>query len=136
MTVGLLLITHNDIGAALLSTASRMLGGCPLEARALAVREDSEPDELKVRAQEMAEQIDQGEGVLVLTDLFGSTPSNVANALQTGPGRRVLAGVNLSMMVRLLNYPTLSLSDLAAKGLSGGRDGIMLCPVRRGGDGS
>ena len=130
MTVGLLLITHNDIGSALLTTASRMLGGCPLEARTLAVTEDSEPDELRARAREMAEQIDQGEGVLVLTDLFGSTPANVANALQSAPGRRVLAGVNLSMMVRVLNYPTLSLSDLAAKALSGGRDGVMLCPDR------
>lgn len=130
MSVGLLLVTHNDIGAALLRTASRMLGKCPLEARALAVTEDSEPNELRTRAQEMAEQLDTGEGVLVLTDLFGSTPSNVANALQTGSGRQVLAGVNLSMLVRVLNYPHLSLSDMAAKALSGGRDGVLLCPNR------
>ena len=129
MTVGLLLITHNDIGAALLSTASRMLGDCPLEARTLSIAEDCEPNVLQARAQDIAGQLDTGEGVLVLTDLFGSTPSNIANALHGG-GRRVLAGVNLPMLVRVLNYPTLSLTDMAAKALSGGRDGVLQCPDR------
>jgi PTS system mannose-specific IIA component len=130
MSVGLLLITHNDIGAALLHTASRMLGRCPLAARALAVTEECKPDRLRVEAQALVEQLDTGEGVLVLTDLFGSTPSNIANTLQTSCERRVLAGVNLSMLVRVLNYPALSLADMADKALSGGRDGVLLCPNR------
>jgi len=128
MTVGLLLITHNDIGSALLETASRMLGECPLPARALGITEDCEPGELRAQAQRIAEQIDTGDGVLVLTDLFGSTPSNIANRLRIGSGRRVLAGVNLSMVVRVLNYPALSLAEMADKALSGGRDGILVCP--------
>jgi PTS system ascorbate-specific IIA component len=134
MTVGLLLITHNDIGSALLSTASRMLGRCPLQARTLAVTENCEPDRLRTLAQELAEQIDCGDGVLVLTDIFGSTPANIANALQDVSGRKVLAGVNLSMLVRVLNYPSLSLPDMAAKALSGGRDGILMCPGLNEGD--
>jgi len=132
MSVGLLLITHNGIGAALLDTASRMLGGCPLEARTLAVTEDCEPDEIKRHALAIADQIDTGEGVLVLTDLFGSTPCNIANALGAGARRRVLAGVNLSMIVRVLNYPALPLADMTAKALSGGRDGVLICPDRDG----
>jgi PTS system ascorbate-specific IIA component len=130
MTVGLLLITHNDIGSALLATATGMLGECPLQALTLAVTEDSEPDRLRSRAREMAEQIDTGEGVLVLTDMFGSTPSNIANGLQIDSRHRVLAGVNLSMLVRVLNYPALCLTDLAAKALSGGKDGVLICPDR------
>lgn len=130
MTVGLLLITHNEIGSALLGTASRMLGSCPLEARALAITENSEPDQLRTRAQAMAEHIDTGEGVLVLTDMYGSTPANIANGLRNGSGLRVLAGVNLSMLVRVLNYPSLPLTEMAAKALSGGRDGVLLCPGR------
>ena len=133
MTVGLLIITHNDIGSALLATASKILGECPLQARALAVTEDSEPDQLRSRAREIAQQIDTGAGVLVLTDMFGSTPSNIASGLQLGSGYRVLAGVNLSMVVRVLNYPALSLVDLAAKALSGGKDGVLICPARVGG---
>lgn len=134
MSVGLLLITHNDIGDALLHTASRMLGECPLEARTLAVTEDRDRDELRSEAQGIAEKLDTGDGVLVLTDLYGSTPSNIANDLIRGSGRRVLAGVNLSMVVRVLNYPSLSLPDIAAKALSGGLDGILLCPDRDAGD--
>jgi PTS system ascorbate-specific IIA component len=130
MTVGLLLITHNDIGSQLLATASSMLGECPLHARALAVTVDSEPEGLRARAREIAEQIDTGDGVLVLTDMFGSTPSNIANELQIGSKHRVLAGVNLSMVVRVLNYPALSLTDLATKALSGGKDGVLICPSR------
>jgi len=114
MSVGLLLITHNDIGTALLHTASRMLGDCPLQTQALAITEDCSPEELRDQAQAMAEELDTGEGVLVLTDLYGSTPSNI---------------VNLSMIVRVLNYPGLSLADLADKALSGGRDGILPCPA-------
>jgi PTS system ascorbate-specific IIA component len=130
MTVGLLIITHNDIGAALLETATRVMGKCPLPARTLSVREESEPDLLRKQARELAERLDSGEGVLVLTDLFGSTPANIASCLQDQAGRRVLAGINLSMLVRLLNYPALSLAELAEKALTGGRDGVLSCPCR------
>jgi PTS system mannose-specific IIA component len=130
MSVGLLLVTHNDIGAAILSTASRMLGNCPLQALALAVTEDCKPDELRIQARAMAAQVDTGDGVLVLTDIYGSTPSNIANSLPTGSGQRVLAGINPSMVVRVLNYAALPLADLAEKAFSGGRDGVLLCPDR------
>ena len=96
----------------------------------LAIREDSEPEQLRTRAQEMAEQIDTGDGVLVLTDIYGSTPANIANGLRNGSGLLVLAGVNLSMLVRVLNYPALPLPEMAAKALSGGRDGVLMCPDR------
>ena len=127
MSVGLLLITHNDIGSSLLETAARMLGGCPINARTLAVRDDSARDLLADRARNMAQDLDSGDGVLVLADLFGSSPANIANSLQ-GAGRiRVLTGVNLPMPVRVLNYPNLPLAEMADKALSGGRDGVLLC---------
>ena len=129
MSVGLLIITHNDIGASLLTTATRMLGTCPLPARALAVTEDSERASLEVHALGMAEELDMGDGVLVLTDLFGSTPANIARSLQAHPAVRVLTGVNLPMLVRVLNYPSLPLADIAVKAESGGRDGVLLCPA-------
>jgi PTS system ascorbate-specific IIA component len=128
MSVGLLIITHGGIGASLLETATRMLGGCPLRARTLAVVQESERDALVEEAHRMAEAIDAGEGVLVLTDMFGSTPANVARALMDRPEVRVLAGINLPMLVRVLNYPVLPLAEMAAKAESGGRDGVLLCP--------
>lgn len=126
MSVGLLIITHNGIGAALLAAASRMLGRCPVSAETLGITEEGERDRLIDEARAMAARLDSGDGVLVLTDLFGSTPANIANALQ-GQGVRVVTGVNLPMLVRVLNYCTLSLAELAQKGASGGRDGVVLC---------
>lgn len=128
MSVGLLLITHNDIGSALLDTAARMLGGCPVRAEALAVTEGADPDLLLRQARRLGARLDTGDGLLVLTDLFGSTPANIAGALTERTGVRVLAGVNLPMLVRVLNYPDLTLAELAKKALSGGRDGVLLCP--------
>ncbi|MCU0833234.1 MAG: PTS fructose transporter subunit IIA [Chromatiaceae bacterium] len=131
MSVGLLIVTHNTIGSALLETATKMLGACPLRAETLEITEYMEPDLLLGQARAMAAALDSGDGVLVLTDLYGSTPANIARAL-AGEHVRVLAGVNLPMLVRVLNYAALPLSELVDKGLSGGRDGI-LCAADAGG---
>jgi PTS system ascorbate-specific IIA component len=130
VSVGLLLITHNDIGSSLLEAATRMLGRCPLKAETLAVTDETARELLAEQAQHMAEELDAGDGVLVLTDLFGSSPANIANALEGRCGLCVLAGVNLPMLVRILNYPALPLSEMVGKALSGGRDGVLLCPCR------
>lgn len=130
MSVGLLLITHNDIGASLLETATRMLGRCPLRAETLAVTDDDARDLLALEAQRMASDLDSGQGVLVLTDLFGASPANIANALDARGGLCVLSGVNLSMLVRVLNYPDLPLAAIAEKALSGGREGVLTCSRR------
>jgi mannose PTS system EIIA component len=127
MSVGLLLITHNDIGAALLATVVRMLGICPLPAHALTVTDDADRDALRVAAIDLAAQLDQGDGVLVLTDLYGSSPANIAAALQDRPRVLAVAGVNLPMLVRVLNYPDLPLDALADKALNAGREGVMRC---------
>ena len=127
MSIGLLIITHNQIGGELLDTAVNMLGYCPLLAESLALRTDSNPDRIRARAQQLAAELDQGDGVLVLTDMFGSTPSNIANSLEREGHVSVVSGINLPMLVRVLNYPHLSLAGLTAKALSGGSDGILDC---------
>jgi mannose PTS system EIIA component len=127
MSVGLLLITHNEIGAALLATVARMLGSCPLSARALAVTDEADRDGLHAAARELAAELDQGDGVLVLTDIFGSSPANIAAALQERPRVLAVAGVNLPMLVRVLNYPLLPLEALVEKALSAGREGVVPC---------
>jgi PTS system ascorbate-specific IIA component len=127
MSVGLLLITHNHIGGELLSTATRMLGSCPLAAEAMAVSEQDDPDELRAAALRSVEMLDAGDGVLVLTDLYGATPYNIAAALCQHDGVCILSGVNLPMLVRVLNYPGLALADLTEKALSGGHDGVFIC---------
>lgn len=126
MKVGLLLITHERIGEALLETATGMLELCPLRTALLEAHQDGEPREMLEQARNIVQALDEGAGVLVLTDMFGSTPSNVAGAL-SGEKVAVVAGLNLPMLVRVLNYPQLSLEELAAKALSGGHDGVLSC---------
>jgi PTS system mannose-specific IIA component len=130
MSVALLLITHNDIGSALLKTATIMLEGCPLRVETLSISVNSGRDQMEAEARALAERLDEGDGVLVLTDLFGSTPANVATALKERQRCYVLTGVNLPMLVRVLNYPALSVDEMAEKALSGGREGVLMCNQR------
>jgi len=131
MSVGLLIITHNDVGRVLLDATVGMLGVQPIPTAVLGVISDTDPDAMLDRAYQLAREVDGGDGVLVLTDLFGSTPSNIAWALQRDQHAIVIAGVNLPMLLRVMNYPKLSLDELAEKALSGGRDGVLMCKELR-----
>ncbi len=124
MSVGLLIISHNGIGPSMLGTATFMLGNCPLQAKLLTASRDCDPDELIAEANEQIELLDEGEGVLILTDLYGSTPSNIAGRLCKKNNVYTVTGLNLSMLIRVLNYPDLSLKELAEKAYTGGLDGI------------
>jgi len=125
--VGLLIVTHNRIGETLYETASNMLGMCPLRAEVLSVMADCDPDDMVKRGRKLVNKLNQGDGVLILTDMYGSTPSNIAARLANDHQVLVVSGVNLPMMVRVMNYPTLSVTELALKAESGGRDGIFYC---------
>ncbi len=127
MSVGLILITHQNLGETLLQTARSMLGELPEACEALAMSQGDDPDRVEAKARARLGILDQGEGVLILTDMFGSTPANVASRLARDQRRRVIAGVNLPMLVRVLNYRDLPLTELVNKAISGGHDGILLC---------
>jgi len=133
MSVGLVMVTHGAIGAAILEAAVRMLGHCPLEVELLQVGTDADPDELREQTRRRIAAVDKGDGVLVLTDLYGGTPSNVARSLSDGRRVCMISGVNLPMVVRILNYPRLDAAELAARAISGGRDGIFGSKADEGG---
>ena len=124
MAVGLLIIGHDGIGPALLGTARLLVGSDPLPAKLLNAERDTDPDELAEQVRELLDELDAGEGVLVLADLAGSTPCNVASR-QAGLRRvRVVGGLNLPMLINVMNYPGLPLDELAGKALEGGRAGV------------
>ena len=130
MSVAILTITHGNVGHELLTTAKSMLGNqLPLECKSLSVSESCNPDDLVTKAIETCKRINQGNGVLVLTDIFGSTPSNICNKLKqsTNIDVHVIAGLSLPMLTRVMNYPNLSLDELVQKALSGAHDGIIDC---------
>jgi len=133
MSVGILLITHRQIGQAIYDTVVTMMGCAPLNTRILEIGTDSDPDKQKIQAQKYINELEQGDGVLILTDLFGSTPSNISCALRSAQVT-VVSGLNLPMLVRVMNYPTLDLGQLQLKAVSGGKEGVFTCqpeePVR------
>jgi PTS system ascorbate-specific IIA component len=126
MSVGLLLITHNRIGDELLKTAKDTLKSCPLATRVLHVCEDQDREQLIAQARTLVAEANSGAGVLVLTDMYGSTPSNIATHLLDNEPVIVVAGVSLPMLIRAMNYATLSLPELANKAISGGYEGIVM----------
>ena len=119
------------MGKELLATAKTMLDTLPLKCENLSVSNTCNPEKLLVEAQNLCKKIDDGDGILVLTDIFGSTPSNICNNLRknTELDIHVIAGLNLPMLIRALNYPKLNLPDLVDKALSGAHDGIIDCQV-------
>jgi len=122
MNTSLLVITHDDIGKALVETATSMLGVCPLTIDSLGVTKDHNPDEVHEAACALVEK---NGATLVLTDMYGSTPSNIAWRLLAHNHVRVVSGINLPMLIRVLNYPTLDLDELVVKAVSGGCDGVI-----------
>jgi PTS system ascorbate-specific IIA component len=75
----------------------------------------------------MISQLDQGQGVLVFTDMYGSTPSNIAYSLAQRGRVNVISGINLPMLIRALNYQIMDLDMLTEKAVSGGKEGIICC---------
>ena len=127
--IGVLLVTHGEIGTALLTSASQILGGAPQQVATLSVWRQDDPDDLVLRARELLEQNDAGDGVLVLTDIFGATPGNViARLLEDGRVEGV-SGLSLPMLLRVLTgrngSPNLSLSGAVQRALSGGTEGVV-----------
>lgn len=130
MSVGVLIMTHRPLAGDLLQIASEILGGPPPGVEALEVINDTPRERLIVDALGGVARLDQGDGVLLLTDLYGATPANVAVALlDQQPQLRVLAGVNLPMLLRALNYAHLELDAVVEKALQGGRDGVRVCQI-------
>jgi PTS system ascorbate-specific IIA component len=126
MSVGILIITHDEIGASLFHTANYMIENNPLKVKLLSTNQKCDPNKSFEAAKTLLEELDQGDGKLVLTDLLGSTPSNIAHRLQQHSDVNIVTGINLSMLIRLFNYPNLNLSDLTKKAYSGGIDGVTI----------
>ncbi len=126
MSVGILLLTHEAMGDAMIATARHILGRIPLPLEALAVPPGSDVDAALRQAAASVRRLDEGEGVLVLADVYGATPSNVAQRLPgLGLDIRRVSGLNLPMLLRVLNYPEQNLAELAQTAANGGRAGIV-----------
>jgi mannose PTS system EIIA component len=127
VSIAVLLVTHARLGHDLLGTVTEVMGTPPLATDVMEVKRVLDTDALVRQGARLIERLDQGDGVLILTDAFGSTPSNIANRIAEGRHARVVAGVNLPMLVSVYNYPALDLEAQARNAVASGRDGIVLC---------
>ena len=123
MKVGILLVTHSDIGKQLLLTATSVFGKNPFQVELLSVDNYDQPNDVKELAEKYVKFLDNGAGVLVLTDIIGTTPSNIACSINHDK-IKVVAGLNLSMILNVFNYPEDSLDQLSIKALEGGIQGV------------
>ena len=126
--IGILLMTHGMLGESLLHCASHILGSRPRQLAQIGVTPQDDPQLILPLAIRLARSVDSGEGLIVMTDIFGGTPSNVATHLLV-PGRvEGIAGVNLPMLIRALTYRNEPLAVVLEKALSGGTEGVVRMP--------
>lgn len=126
MAVGILLVTHEGIGSAILAVATRLLRQLPLKTEAFELGFDTDPEAELPRASAALRRVDGGDGVLLLTDLFGASPANLAGKLaRLGTPARRVSGLSLPMLLRVMNYAELPLDELPAIAAAGARNGVI-----------
>ncbi len=122
--VGILIVAHGSLGKSLIDCAAHVFGARPPQLEQIEIGPNQDPQEVLARAGNLVSQLDQGDGVLILSDLVGATPCNiVCNVLNSGRVEGV-SGVNLSMLMRAITYRRESLSTIVQKAMAGGMDGI------------
>ncbi|MBK5914006.1 PTS sugar transporter subunit IIA [Rhodocyclus purpureus] len=123
--IGILLITHGSFGETLVQNVCHVLNRRPRLLAQLGVAAQDDPLDLLAQARQLLATVDEGEGVLVLTDVFGATPANLALKLLDAGHVEGVAGVNLPMLLRALTYREKGLEVMRQKAISGGRDGVL-----------
>ena len=123
--IGILIIAHGKLGDSLIDCASHVLGHRPPQMSHLVVDKQDDPAILIAKAQQLIAELNDGDGVLVLSDMYGATPCNVVTKLIKPNVVEGVAGANLPMLVRTLTYRDVPLKVLVEKALSGGREGVV-----------
>jgi mannose PTS system EIIA component len=121
---GILIIAHAPFATALRDCISHIYGGLPARIGVIDVSPDCDPAQQVAFANSEIERLKEDNGALVLTDMFGATPANIAGRLATLPNVRVLCGVNLPMLVRAVCYRATPLDTLVDKALAGATKGV------------
>ena len=120
----ILIIAHTPLASALRDCALHVFPDCATGVAAVDVPADESPEATLVRARQALQHLD-AEGVLLISDVFGATPCNVAQKLNDGVATRLVSGANLPMLLRSVCYRHESLDALATRAQAGGAQGIM-----------
>src|SRR3990167_1910391 len=129
MTTEIIIISQKHVGSALLKAVKNIYGRLPLPITAVAVNYRTNPEQLLAKLTKLLSKFPETSDILVLTDLYGSTPSNIASRLCRSclHRARLVAGLNLHMLVKILNYTDLDLEELTELAVMGGQQGVFTC---------
>jgi len=123
--VGILLLTHAPLGQAFIAAAAHVFRGLPERIEAIDVVADQNPAEVQALAAAAVRRLDEGNGVLVITDVMGGTPSNCCSYLCASENVEVIAGISLPMLLRALTYRHDTLDVVVEMALAGGQSGAV-----------
>jgi PTS system mannose-specific IIA component len=131
MTVSLLVITHNQLGQELINIATSILENYLFEIEFISISAKIKPSDLGLYADQIKNKINQlsianpsNNGILILTDICGATPYNLAKYFAVDININIVSGINLPMLLSVLNYPNQSLQALSLTAIEGARKGI------------
>ena len=126
--IGVLLITHGSFGESLVQNVCHVLNKRPPLIAQLGVAAQDDPLDILPLARLLLREVDSGEGVLVMTDVYGATPGNLALKLLESGRIEGIAGVNLPMLLRALTYREKGMETMLQKAISGAHDGVVKLP--------
>lgn len=124
--IGILVVTHEHLGEHLIRCACHVVSEKPEHLNHLGVFIEDDPDTVRIVMSEKIQQLDSGDGVLILCDIYGATPCNIATRLVDHGQVACIAGVNLPMLVRALTYRNETLPAVTEKALAGGQKGMIV----------
>ncbi len=123
--VGILLLTHAPLGQAFIAAVAHVFRGPTERFEAIDVTADQDLVEVHVQAAQAIARLDDGDGVLVITDIKGGTPANCCNSLADAGRVEVIAGISLPMLLRAITYRRDTLDVVVEMALAGGQNGAV-----------
>ena len=115
--IGIVVVTHSQLGDALIGAAEFIVGNRPAAIESVSIDLSESADKLRAKIAQGIKKVEDKEGVLILTDMFGGTPSNLSYSFLEEGHIEVLSGVNLPILVHATNLrdKNMKLNELAAK---------------------
>jgi mannose PTS system EIIA component len=123
--VGILLLTHAPLGQAFITAVAHVFRGPTERFEAIDVAADEDTHAVNMRAKEAIERLDDGDGVLVITDIKGGTPANCCGSLASAGRVEVIAGISLPMLLRAITYRRDTLDVVVEMALAGAQNGAV-----------
>jgi PTS system mannose-specific IIA component len=118
--IGIVIVAHGGLAREYLSAVEHVVGKQD-GVRAIAIEDDHDRAAKQAEIMAAAASVDQGQGVVVVTDMFGGSPSNLSLPACAASGRRILYGANLPMLIKLAKSREMAVADAVAAALDAGR---------------